>query len=98
MSSYTPPEEDKTEGSETTDNRDIKSERTIETVDGLSRRDKVLAVVAMAVAGGVVAGLAYGQLAPNSEFADVVAGWLRAIGIDLSTVPSGLVRRVAESG
>ena len=84
MSSYKPPEDKKTEGSETTENRDIDSERTLETVQGLSRRDKAIAVVAMALAAGVIAGLAFGQVVPDSEFAEVVADWLRAVGIDLT--------------
>ncbi len=83
MSSYTPPEEDKTEGSETTENRNINTDRTLETVDGLSRRDKGIAIIAMALAAGVIAALAFGHLVPDSEFAEVVARWLRSIGIDL---------------
>ncbi len=86
MSSYKPPEDEKTEGSETTDNRNVDAERTLETVEGLSRRDKAIAVVAIALASGVIAALAFGQTVPDSEFAEVVASWLRSIGIDLTIV------------
>ncbi|WP_299267511.1 hypothetical protein [Halorientalis sp.] len=94
MSSYSPPDDEETSGSEATDGRDVGTQRSFEAVAGLSRVEKAIGILAVAIAGGVVAALAFGQLVPDSALAEQVARALRRAGIDAGGVLSELGRAI----
>ena len=94
MSSYSPPDEEETSGSEATDGQDVTAQRSVETVAGLSRTEKAIGILAVATASGVIAVLAFGHLVPNSAFADQVAQALRQAGIDAGRLLSELGRAI----
>jgi hypothetical protein len=95
VSSYSPPDDEETSGSATSDGRDVATQRSIETVSKLSRRDKAIAVLAISTTSAVVAVLAFGHLVPDSAFAERVAQTLRDLGIDAGALLRDVSRTIS---